>query len=117
MCKGTCNTWIHRHCAGLSKIAFTAATESSDAFVCPHCYLVTLGAELTSLKCTVNTLLEKVSFIKVRLAQFQPTQSLHHAIPWLVYMISQLISLCLLRTEIIYRQNSLQRIRVSSGYY
>ena len=38
-CDGECQGWLHRRCAGLSLIAFSAAVNSptSDEFFCTHC--------------------------------------------------------------------------------
>jgi len=39
-CESTCNSWIHRQCAGLSQVLFNLFEESEEPFYCPHCRLV-----------------------------------------------------------------------------
>ena len=55
-CDGLCNTWLHRGCAGLSKLAFEQVVASSDSFYCPHCSLLQQKKEIASLKATVERL-------------------------------------------------------------
>ena len=50
-CEGTCDTWIHRRCAGLSKTLFKVYQNSDKPYHCPHCKLLeyeTLTKELIS---------------------------------------------------------------------
>ena len=55
-CDGTCNTWLHRGCAGLSKIAFKKVASSSHPFYCTHCSLSEQKKEIEALKGTVEKL-------------------------------------------------------------
>ena len=39
LCDGSCATWLHRRCAGLSKSAFATVSNSMSPFYCPRCRL------------------------------------------------------------------------------
>ena len=45
-CDGLCKEWLHCQCAGLSKAAFTTASQSQDPFFCLQCCLATQSREL-----------------------------------------------------------------------
>ena len=50
-CEGHyCNSWLHRKCAGLPKPLFTILVNSSDPYICPHCQLQNVTAEISKLK-------------------------------------------------------------------
>ena len=53
-CDGHCNTWLHRGCAGLSKISFKKVTESNDPFYCTRCCLSQHKEELNTLRTSVD---------------------------------------------------------------
>ena len=36
-CEGSCQGWMHKGCAGLTKAAFTRVSSSKDPFTCLHC--------------------------------------------------------------------------------
>ena len=55
-CDGHCNTWRHRGCAGLSKVAFKKVSDSNDPFYCTRCCLCEHKDELKVLKTTVEKL-------------------------------------------------------------
>ncbi len=59
-CEGICNDWMHRTCAGLSKVAFKAASESEDKFHCHYCSSKCLRDEIKALK-------DKVSYLDASL--------------------------------------------------
>lgn len=59
-CDGVCNTWLHRRCAGLSKMLFVALSHSKDPFYCPHCRLHLLSKELSSLRMDFDALSSKL---------------------------------------------------------
>lgn len=67
-CDGLCKEWLHCQCARLSKAAFTAASQSQDAFFCPQCHLATQSRELLSLKATIATLNEELLAVKNKLS-------------------------------------------------
>lgn len=35
-CDGSCATWLHRRCAGLTREVYLAVSELSDPFFCPQ---------------------------------------------------------------------------------
>ena len=49
-CDGICKGWMHRICAGLSKTAFNAASESDDNFFCQYCSSKCMRDEIKALK-------------------------------------------------------------------
>ena len=60
-CSGTCATWVHRKCAGLSKVVYNELSKSNKPFYCPQCrqeleirslreLVGALGNELDALK-------------------------------------------------------------------
>ena len=63
-CEGLCQAWLHRGYAGISKVAFQMASNSSGPFLCPSCRLVEHASELQTLKSTVNALCEELSALK-----------------------------------------------------
>lgn len=66
-CEGTCNSWIHRRCAGLSKPVFEILTKSDESFYCPHCRVSSLQVELNSLKQTVDLLTSDIATLKAQI--------------------------------------------------
>ena len=63
-CEGACQDWLHRQCAGLSKVNFDAAKASNLPFLCPCCRLSDKSTELSALKATVDELVAEVSKLK-----------------------------------------------------
>ena len=55
----SCSHWLHRKCAGLSKVAFDALS-ASDPFVCPQCRLNKQADELSLLREQVTSLSRKL---------------------------------------------------------
>ena len=62
-CDGSCATWLHRRCAGLSKEAFSIICKSSNPFFCPQCRLDNQELELKSLRDMVTSLSSHLSLI------------------------------------------------------
>ena len=65
-CEGSCSTWLHRKCAGLSRTAFIKIDKNLP-YVCPHCKLQTQENEIKSLKNTVDMLIKTIDELKVKL--------------------------------------------------
>ena len=53
-CKGMCQGWLHRGCAGLSKASFNVVKDLSEPYYCPHCFLSDQKKEIASLKDAVQ---------------------------------------------------------------
>ena len=49
-CEGKCEAWFHRKCAGLSKSAYSAASESEAPFYCLYCLQIVHAGEIAELK-------------------------------------------------------------------
>lgn len=60
-CECTCNTWIHRKWAGLTKAAFQKVTESPMPFFCLQCQLLAHEKLIISMKASINLLVDQVS--------------------------------------------------------
>ena len=65
-CEGTCKSWLHRRCAGLSKTNFDAirSLPSSSPYYCPHCRIMSLTNELTEVKSQLSKLASEFSNIR-----------------------------------------------------
>lgn len=63
-CEGACQEWLHRQCAGLSKVNFDSAKSSNLPFLCPCCLLTAKSKELSLLKDTVDKLVADLSDLK-----------------------------------------------------
>lgn len=70
-CDGICATWLHRRCAGLSKVAFDIICKSADPFYCPQCKLGKQDLELKSLRDLINNLSSHLSLVADELASLK----------------------------------------------
>ena len=68
LCEGTCGTWLHRKCAGLSKKAFQNVCNSKKPFLCSHCVINKHEEEITSLKSAIQVLTDQLSSIQAKLS-------------------------------------------------
>lgn len=66
-CDGPCQAWLHRRCAGLTKVAFASVSKSDDKFFCPLCrlginesHIVKLQLTIASLQTTVDGLVQRL---------------------------------------------------------
>ena len=73
-CSGTCATWLHRCCAGLSKVAFQTVRDSNDPFYCPQCRLDRQERDIISLKTLVTSLFSHLALISDELAALRSSQ-------------------------------------------
>lgn len=63
-CDGACQEWLHRQCAGLSKAAFQAVSNSCGPFLCPRCVIAQQSKEISMLKDNVAVLSRDVKALK-----------------------------------------------------
>ena len=65
-CDGRCQEleWVHRQCAGLSKVAFQAVSKSNDDFCCPHCVITKQAKNISALSATVSVLSRDVKVLQ-----------------------------------------------------
>lgn len=70
-CSGTCSTWLHKHCAGLSKTAFNKVCKSDQPFFCPQCRLDKQAFEIACLKDQVSKLSSELTDVCSRLNDLQ----------------------------------------------
>ena len=62
-CEGTCDSWLHRCCAGLSRAAFSKLEGSTEKFSCP-CRLHDQAIEISSLKESLASLQRDVAALQ-----------------------------------------------------
>ena len=74
-CDGTCKSWIHRRCGGLSAAQFKVVSSSNEPFLCPQCKLMQNSVEIASLKAEVVSLTKKVDDIFRQLSGTSPTET------------------------------------------
>ena len=55
-CDGSCQMWLHRCCAGLSRERFEALASSEESFLCPACQRDSQQETITLLKDELATL-------------------------------------------------------------
>lgn len=60
-CEGSCNSWLHRKCAGLSNSIFQHLSDSKTPFLCVYCLLTNQAAQIAELKSTLAQLTSKFS--------------------------------------------------------
>jgi len=59
-CEGDCQWWIHRVCAGLTRLAFENLSESIP-YLCSYCTFTNQSTEICNLKETVKALIIKIA--------------------------------------------------------
>lgn len=60
-CEGKCEAWYHRKCVGLSKCAYSRASESDIPFYCLFCLQLHYNNIISDLKLQISTLTSKVN--------------------------------------------------------
>lgn len=65
-CDGKCQSWLHRHCAGLSRVRFRIVTDSKGAFYCPQCQIETNATVISSLKSSIESLKKEIETMKAQ---------------------------------------------------
>ena len=68
-CDGHCDTWLHRGCAGLSKLALKEVANSSDPFYCTRCCLSKHKEELETLRTIVTKLTSELVSVRSTLSE------------------------------------------------
>ena len=71
-CEGECQGWIHRQCAGITRLGYDKLGESTIAFLCSYCTLVRQHQEIDTLKHTIKSLSNKVSELEASLKPNAP---------------------------------------------
>ena len=65
-CEGSCNTWLHRKCVGLTKTAYDNL-DNDTPYICPHCQIQVQQNEIQSLKNTLTQLTKTMEELKAKL--------------------------------------------------
>ena len=66
-CDRVCQEWLHRQCAGLSKIAFQGILTCGNLFYCPHCVITRQSKEISDLRGSVQALSRDFKALKEQL--------------------------------------------------
>ena len=74
-CDGRCQEWVHRQCAGLSKVAFQAVSNSDAQFRCPRCIIVQQAEEISALRASVDALACDVKLLHEKIADITTNSS------------------------------------------
>lgn len=67
-CDGSCQNWIHRRCAGLSKTRFAKIHKSEDKFLCPHCQLESQYDSLCDIRSVVAKMAQEIQLLKAQVS-------------------------------------------------
>jgi len=70
-CEGVCDGWLHRQCAGLSKVVFTSFQNSDKPFHCPHCRINNYELQLNNMKSTITSLEQRVNSLESQVSNLQ----------------------------------------------
>ncbi|XP_019848641.1 PREDICTED: uncharacterized protein LOC100634511 [Amphimedon queenslandica] len=77
MCDGPCASWLHRGCAGLSRVAFSKLEGSDNPFLCTRCCLEAQSIEIISLKESLAALSSQLNSLQQTLSsRSQPIEAL-----------------------------------------
>ena len=74
-CDGRCQEWVHRQCAGLSKVAFQAVSNSEAQFRCPRCIIIQQAEEISALRASVDALACDVKLLHEKIADITTNSS------------------------------------------
>ena len=55
-CEGSCQSWLHRKCAGVTRPAFDKLGEPDTEYLCSYCMLVIQNREISKLANTIKDL-------------------------------------------------------------
>lgn len=72
-CDGSCQVWLHRCCAGLSKSRYEALSGTVDPFLCPSCQSNCQQQSLDQLKAELNLLRSDFEELKDSVSTSQST--------------------------------------------
>ena len=74
-CEGSCQAWLHRCCAGLTRTRFDELSDDNASFHCPSCVAEKQTRELADLKSVVVALAQEVTQLKESLASVTAAQA------------------------------------------
>jgi len=63
-CESTCDAWLRRQCAGLSRILYISYQDGDDPFYCPHCRLTKQNQQLQEFKTIIENFSKEVLELK-----------------------------------------------------
>ena len=71
LCEGTCNSWYHRWCAGVTTLRYEALSHSEDPFHCPTCVFELQQQSISELQSSVRALTVELHNLRAVLAALQ----------------------------------------------
>lgn len=74
-CDGSCQMWLHRCCAGLSRERFEVLASSEESFLCPACQRDSQQETITLLKDELAALRAELHQLKESVVALQASQS------------------------------------------
>ena len=79
-CEGSCQGWIHRKCAGVTRPAFDKLGEPDTEYLCSYCMLVSQSREISKLSniikdlnTAVHSLTETITLLQSSVTKQSPT--------------------------------------------
>lgn len=79
-CEGSCQGWIHRKCAGVTRPAFDKLGEPDTEYLCSHCMFVSQSKEISKLSniiknldTAVQSLTETITLLQSSVTKQSPT--------------------------------------------
>ena len=78
-CKGACQRWLHRTCAGLTDPAFDELRNSDQHFYCYQCFVAFHKSEIKDLRNTVASLTKELSNPRSQLSREVSSVQKHYA--------------------------------------
>ena len=78
-CEGICGAWLHRKCAGLTKMAFAEVCKSDNPFFCAQCKIGMLERELNSVSSQLASVVSKLSDLSGDVARLQSVPAIDSA--------------------------------------
>ena len=77
-CEGSCQGWIHRTCAGLTKKAYDILSESDEPYFCAYCMSCKQNTEINNLKSLVKSLTDELPNLKSTIDTLRQTVEEQH---------------------------------------
>ena len=71
LCEGTCSSWYHRWCAGVTTLRYEALSHSEDPFHCPTCVFKLQQQSISELRSSLRVLTVEVHDLRAVLAALQ----------------------------------------------
>ncbi len=71
LCEGTCKSWFHRWCGGVTKSRYQSLSNSLQPFLCPTCTAAKQDKNISDLQDIVKALADEVRGLKATVAALE----------------------------------------------